>query len=95
MVLDKLPVTGRPTIRITVGQGLTLFAVGAGGSCLDIFSLFYQFIIISPSLSETFRYGLKYCLKAVKPKTTNQLQLANFAKFCSFFFTSRSFSQTR
>ena len=31
MVLDKLPVPGRPTIWITVGQGPTAIAVGAGG----------------------------------------------------------------
>ena len=31
MVLDKLPVPGRPTIWITVGQGPTALAVGAGG----------------------------------------------------------------
>ena len=31
MVLDKLPVLGRPTIWITVGQGPTALAVGAGG----------------------------------------------------------------
>ena len=31
MVLGKLPVPGRPTIWITVGQGLTALAVGAGG----------------------------------------------------------------
>ena len=31
MVLGKLPVLGRPTIRITVGQGPTAFAVGVGG----------------------------------------------------------------
>ena len=36
MVLGKLPVPGRPTIWITVGQGLTALAVGAGGGCLDI-----------------------------------------------------------
>ena len=36
MVLGKLPVPGRPTIWITVGQGPTARAVGAGGSCLDI-----------------------------------------------------------
>ena len=36
MVLGKLPVPGRPTIRITVGQWPTAFAVGAGGGCLDI-----------------------------------------------------------
>ena len=30
MVLDKLPVPGRPTIWITVGQGSTAQAVGVG-----------------------------------------------------------------
>ena len=37
MVLGKLPVPGRPTILIRVGQGPTALAVGAGGGCLDIF----------------------------------------------------------
>ena len=36
MVLGKLPVPGRPTIWITVGQGPTALEVGAGGGCLDI-----------------------------------------------------------
>ena len=36
MVLGKLPVPGRPTIWITVRQGPTAFAVGAGVGCLDI-----------------------------------------------------------
>ena len=31
MVLGKLPVPGRPTIWIIVGQGLTALAVSAGG----------------------------------------------------------------
>ena len=31
MMLSKLPVPGRPTIWITVGQGPTALAVGAGG----------------------------------------------------------------
>ena len=31
MVLGKLPVPGRPTIWLTVGQGPTALAVGAGG----------------------------------------------------------------
>ena len=35
MVLGKLPVPGRPTIWMIVGQGP--IAVGAGGGCLDIF----------------------------------------------------------
>ena len=36
MVLGKLPVPGHTTIWITVGQGPTALAVGAGGGCLDI-----------------------------------------------------------
>ena len=48
MVLGKLPVPGRPTILITVGQGPIALAVGAGGGGLDIFTLIYPF---SPSPS--------------------------------------------
>ena len=73
MVLGKLPVPGRPTIWITVGQGPTALAVGAGGGCLDIFSLIYPFFPLFPSLWETARYRLKYCLKGpLNPKSTNQ-----------------------
>ena len=43
MVLGKLPVPGRPTILISVGQGPTALAVGAGGGCLDIITLIYPF----------------------------------------------------
>ena len=53
MVLGKLPVPGRPTIVISVGQGPTALAVGAGGGCLDIFTLIYPFSPLSPSLWET------------------------------------------
>ena len=53
MVLGKLPVPGRPTIWITVGQGPTALAVGAGGGGLDIFTLIYPFSSLSPSLWET------------------------------------------
>ena len=74
MVLGKLPVSGRPTIWITVGQGPTALTVGAGGGCLDIFTLIYPFSPLSPSLWETARYRLKYCLKGpLNPKQpTNQ-----------------------
>ena len=54
---------GRPTIWITVGQGPTALAVGTGMDCLDIFTLLYPFSSLSPSLWETARYRLKYCLK--------------------------------
>ena len=63
MVLGKLPVPGRHTIWITIGQGPTALAVGAGRGCLDIFTLIYPFPPLSLSLWETARYRLKYCLK--------------------------------
>ena len=57
MVLGKLPVPGRP----------------AGGGCLETFILIYPLFPLSPSLWETARYRLKYCLKGpLNPKTTNQ-----------------------
>ena len=74
MVLGKLPVPGRPTIWISVGQGPTALAVGAGGGCLDIFTLIYPFSSLSPSLWETARYRLRYCLKGPlnQKQPTNQ-----------------------
>ena len=61
-------------IWITVGQGPTALAVGAGGGCLDIFTLVYLFSSLSPPLWKTARYRLKYCLKGpLNPKQpTNQ-----------------------
>ena len=72
MVLGKLSVPGRPTILVTVGQGPIALTVGAGGGGLDI--LFSSILSpLSPSLWETARYGLKYCLKGpLNPKPTNQ-----------------------
>ena len=37
MVLCKLPVPGRPTDLIILGQGPTALTTGASGGCLDIF----------------------------------------------------------
>ena len=48
MVLGKLPVPGRPTILITVGQGPTALAVGAGGG---LFGHFYSHLSILFSFS--------------------------------------------
>ena len=56
-------------IWIIVGQGPIALVVGAGGGCLDIFSLIYHSSFLSPSLWETARYRLKYCLKGpLSPK---------------------------
>ena len=52
MVLGKLPVPGRPTILITVGQGPTALAVGAGGGGLDIFTLICPFSSFSLYLGD-------------------------------------------
>ena len=75
MMLGKLPVSGRPTIWMTVRQGPTALAISAGGGCLDNFTIINPFSPLSPSLWETTRYRLKYCLKGpLNPKQpTNQL----------------------
>ena len=52
MLLGKLPVPGRPTILITVGQGPIALTVGAGGGGLDIFTLIYRFSSFSLSLGD-------------------------------------------
>ena len=46
MVLGKLPVPGRPTISITVGQGPTALAVGGG-----LFEHFYSHLPFLSSFS--------------------------------------------
>ena len=72
MVLGKLPVPGRPTILITVGQGPIALAVGAGGGGLDIFTLIYPFSSFSISLGYGTIETEILSQRAVKPKTTNQ-----------------------
>ena len=51
MVLGKLPVPGRLTIWITVGQGPTALAVGAGGGC-------FWTSLLSPSFLSSFSLSL-------------------------------------
>ena len=65
MVLGKLPVSGRSTIWMihVAWQVPSALAVGAGGGCLDIFTILYLFSHLSPSPWETALYRLKYCFK--------------------------------
>ena len=72
MVLGKLPVPWRPTSLITVGQGPIALAVGG---LVWTFLLSSIFSLFSPSLWDTARYRLKYCLKGpFNPKQpTNQM----------------------
>ena len=72
MVLGKLPVPGRPTILIIVGQGPIGLAVGAGGGGLDVFTLIYPFSSFSLFLGDGPIYTEILSQRAVKPKTTNQ-----------------------
>ena len=77
MVLGKLPMSGRPTnVDYSIARA---YCAGSrcGWGCLDIFSLVYHFSLLSPSLWETARYRLKYCLKGpLSPKQpTNQIKL--------------------
>ena len=55
MVLGKLPVPGRPTILMTVGQGLIVLAVGAGGGW---FGHFYSPLSSLSSFSLSLGDGL-------------------------------------
>ena len=68
------------SIWIIIGQGPTVLAVGAGGSCLDFFlSSIISLFFLPLFLWETARYRLKYCLKGpLSPKQpTNQNRLCN------------------
>ena len=78
------PVPGRPTILITVGQGPITLAVGAVGV---VWTLLLSPILssLSPSLWETARYRLKYCLKGpLNPKQpTNQIIVGQGPAYCA------------
>ena len=52
MVLGKLSVPGRPTVWIVIGQGPTALVVGAGGGCLEIFTLYPFLSSFSLSLGD-------------------------------------------
>ena len=66
-----------------VGQGPIVLAVGAGGGCLDSFTLLYLFSSLCPSLWEPARYRLKYCLKGpLNPKQPTN-QIFSSGVFCS------------
>ena len=74
MVLGKLPVPGRPTILDHSRARAYCACCRCGWGLFGHFSLVYHFSLLSPSLWETVRYRLKYCLKGpLSPKQpTNQ-----------------------
>ena len=85
-MLGKLIVPGRPTSLDDSRARAYCACSRCGWGCLDIFSLIYLFSFLSPSLWETARYRLKYCLKGpLNPKQpTNQR-----ARFIILVSTSR------
>ena len=77
-------------IWMIVGQGPVALAIGADGGCLDIFTLLYLLNSIPPSLWETTRYRLKYCLKGpLNPKqqsTNHPYALHCVDAYCFVFY---------
>ena len=71
---------------IIVGQGPTALAVGAGGGGFVHFFSHLSFSFLSPSVWETARYRLKYCLKGALSPT----QPTNQPGLTLTHFTSRS-----
>ena len=70
-------------VWMIVGQGPIALAVGAGGGLFGHF--FSHLSFLSPSLWETARYRLKYCLKGpLNPKQpTNQNHFVSSWQFTS------------
>ena len=62
-VLGKFSVPGRPTNLDYSRARAYCTCSRCGWGCLYIFSLVYHFSLLSPSLWETARYRLEYCLK--------------------------------
>ena len=90
MVLGKLPVPGRPTRWMIVGLVPIALAVGAGWGFVWTLLLSLSLLSFSPSLWETARYRLNYCLKGpLNPKQPTNLSLVltliSLYVFLSFF----------
>ena len=81
MALGKLPVPGRPTVWMIVGQGPIALAVGAGGG---LFGHFYSPLSFLSSSSLSLGDGPIQTeilsQRAVKRKTTNQPNLYHILK---------------
>ena len=77
-----------------------MLAIGASGGCLDIFSLVYHFSFLSPSLWETARYRLKFCLKGPSAQNNQLTKQGNLQTGRAFrgltggFLLLRNFSVT-
>ena len=87
-MLGKLPVPGRPTnLDYSRVRACCACSRCGWGDVWTFFPLIYPFSPLSPSLWETVRYRLKYCLKRpLNPKqptnqpTTAQMKFASEAR---------------
>ena len=77
MVLGKLPVPGRPAYLDRSLARAYYSCSRCGWGLFGHFSLVYHFSFLSPSLWETARYRLKYCLKG----PLNPIQPTNHMNF--------------
>ena len=86
MVLGKLPAPGRPTNLDNSRARACCAYSRCGWGLFGHFSLVYHFSFLSPSLWETARYRLKYCLKGpLSPKQpTNQSLSGNIVSLCKW-----------
>ena len=88
MVLGKLPVPGRPTNLADSGARAYCACSRCGWGLFGHFSLVYHFSFLSPSLWETARYRLKYCLRGpLSPKqpTNHHFNLYIAYTFACFY----------
>ena len=77
MVLDKLPVPRHPANLDYSRVWASALAVGAGGGCLDIFSLIYHFSSFSLSLGDNPIQTEILSQRAIKRKQTTKIHTTN------------------
>ena len=71
-MLGKLSVLGRPTSLDDSRARAYRACSRCGWGMFGLFSLIYLFSFLSPSLLETARYRMKYCLKGLlNPRQPN------------------------
>ena len=73
MVLDKLPVSRRPTYLDNSWARAYCACSKCGWGCLDIFSLVYHFSLLSPSLGDGLMKTEILSQRDVKPISTNHM----------------------
>ena len=79
-MLGKLPVPGRPANLYYSTARTSALAVGAGGGCLDIFSLIFHFSSFSLSLGDDPIQTEILSQRAIKPKQPIGLSIYSTAQ---------------